>query len=64
MKEWSKVKTLEDVWLWHKIYTPYWSDKDIKEIIIPQYLQMEEQGPSDDQLLKRSEFEKLFEESY
>lgn len=64
MKAWAQVKTLEDVWMWHKIYTPYWSDKDIKEIIIPKYLEMEEKGPRDDQKLEYTEFEKAMLDSF
>lgn len=58
MKAWKQVKTLDDVFNWHRQYTPFWDDTFIKTHLIPIYEKMDLENMTKDK--EFSEFERLY----
>lgn len=55
--EWENVHSIDDVYKWHKMYTPYFTDKFILEYLIPEYQKMDLENVPEKEI---SEFEELY----
>lgn len=58
MKAWKEVHTLEDVFNWHKQYTPFWDDVFIKKHLLPMYEKLDMENPQKENQF--NEFERLY----
>jgi hypothetical protein len=58
MKDWEKVKSIDDVKLWHKVYTPWWTDQEI-EMICKLYDKKLQDPTPDDLIPVETVFEKM-----
>ncbi len=57
MIDWDQVKSASDVKIWHKVYTPWFSDQDIDGFI--KIYDIKLQNPKQDELYIKDKFEML-----
>jgi len=56
--DWEQVKTPEDVFKWHKLYTPWFSDEYIKELV--KIYDAKLQNPKPEDIYIKEKFELMF----